>query len=79
MTIKEMAKYEGDKNVLFILTDADAQIMAKERIGRELTEDELYSVRKGLEWGLECWNEVMSVAIDEAVRNNAKEKSHAKR
>ncbi|MCD6456678.1 MAG: hypothetical protein J7K81_07835 [Methanophagales archaeon] len=51
--------------ILFLLTDEDAQILAKERIGRELSYDELERVKKGLEFGLECWEEVMITAIEE--------------
>lgn len=75
-TLKEKAKYDGDRFVLFILTDEDAQTMAQTQIGRALTEDELYSVRKGLEWGLECWAEVMETAIEEATRDSQKEAAH---
>ena len=37
---------------LFEITIETAQAEAMDRIGRELTKDELHSVRKGLEWGL---------------------------
>ena len=53
-------------NHIFIITVEDAQIVAEERLGRELTPDELYYVRKGVESGLElCWWDVLNVAIDE--------------
>lgn len=53
--------------VLFQLTDQDAQIIALEKLGRKLTDEELYIVRKGLEFGLESWGEVMSLAIEGAI------------
>ncbi len=53
---------------LFVLTEDDAQHAAIESIGRTLTEDELHHVRKGLESGLECWDEVMRIAIADATR-----------
>lgn len=48
---------------LFVLTYEDAQMAAKDLIGRELKEEELREVRKGIEWGLEDWPEVMRTAI----------------
>lgn len=51
--------------VLFQLTDEDAQYLAMKVIERELSEDELRRVKKGLEFGLEYWEEVMITAIKE--------------
>lgn len=48
---------------LFVLTYEDAQMAAKDLIGRDLTEEELCEVRKGMEWGLEDWPEAMRSAI----------------
>ena len=52
-------------NHIFKIGIDDAQIMAMERYGRELDEFELEYVKKGIEWGLECWHEVMGIAMDE--------------
>ena len=44
----------------------DAQHIARKRIGRELTIEELEKVQKGVEFGLELsWDEVVKTAIDE--------------
>lgn len=44
----------------------DAQNLALQRIGRELTIYELDRVRKGVEFGLELsWDVVLKTAIDE--------------
>jgi hypothetical protein len=51
---------------LFILTEEDAQIMAGDLIGRDLTDDEMRIVRKGVESGLE-WSDVLAAAIRGAV------------
>lgn len=51
---------------LFVLTFEDAQLAAKDLVGRELRDEELRDVRKGIEWGLEEWPEVMRTAILEA-------------
>ena len=48
---------------LFVLIYEDAQFTAKDIIGRELTEEELSNIRKGIEWGLECWPDVMRTAV----------------
>jgi len=53
---------DSDK-CLFILTFEDAQLSAIDLIGRNLTEEELRGVRKGIEWGLGDWSEVMHSAI----------------
>lgn len=44
----------------------DAQNIARQRIGRELSIEELERVRKGVEFGLELsWDVVLKTAIDE--------------
>jgi len=53
---------------LFVLTFEDAQFAANDLIGRYLTEEELRAVRKGIEWGLGDWSEVMRSAILNACR-----------
>lgn len=52
------------KNV-FVVPVYDVQWLAQKRIGRKLTIDELEQVKKGVECGLECWEEVVKCAIDE--------------
>jgi len=34
-----------------------------------ITDDVLYQVRKGVEFGLECWSEVMKEAINMALKS----------
>ena len=48
---------------LFILTEEDAQIMARDMVGRELTPEEMQVVKKGVENGLDDWSIVMSTAV----------------
>jgi hypothetical protein len=50
---------------IFLLSVGDIQFVAKDKIGRDLNEDELEQVKKGVEWGLDCWEEVVKTAIDE--------------
>ena len=55
------------EDLMFYITVEAIQEDATRRIGRELTECELHSVRNGLEWGL-CFDlcTVINTAIDQA-------------
>jgi len=56
--------------VVFILTKEDVLLCAKEMdIPVEaITDDVFYQVKKGVEWGLESWSEVMKEAINMALK-----------
>ena len=41
-----------ETNFIFQITEEDLQCEAMERIGRKLTDDEMYIAKKGVEWGL---------------------------
>lgn len=56
---------QGD--ILFVLTKDDAQVMAKELVGRELTDDEIDTVKQLMEWELEGWQYTLEDAIRRAV------------
>lgn len=59
----------SDQETIFILTREDVINCARE-IGISedaITDDVLYQVKKGVEWGLECWSDVTKVAIREAL------------
>ncbi|HHE37398.1 MAG TPA: hypothetical protein ENL20_02365 [Candidatus Cloacimonetes bacterium] len=56
-----------DNDVLFILTNEDAQIVSRDLIGRDLSSTEMQYVKKGLEYGLDDWAEVMRISIKNAV------------
>jgi len=62
-----MAKNE---EVVFILTREDVLLRAKEMgiPADEITDDIFYQVKKGVEWGLECWSDVMKEAINMALK-----------
>ncbi len=62
-------KNEHGEQILWCLLEEDAQVMAKEQIGRELTQKELYAVQKGLEFGFEHWTIIMETAIEEITKN----------
>jgi hypothetical protein len=45
----------------------DVQYAARTIVGRELTIEELEQVQKGVEFGLECWEDVVIYAIEDLV------------
>jgi hypothetical protein len=49
----------------FTIPVEDIQCIAQKRIGRKLTTEELERVQQGVEFGLECWEEVVGYAINE--------------
>ena len=61
----------SDLNTIFILTREDVIGCAREMGTPEeaITDDVLYQVKKGVEFGLECWAEVMKEAINLALKN----------
>jgi len=58
-----------DENTIFILTREDVIACAREMgIPEEaITDDVLYQVKKGVEFGLECWTDVVKEALKEAI------------
>jgi len=46
------------KNV-FTINREDVQRIAMKKLGRKLTTEEIERVKKGVEFGLECWEEVV--------------------
>lgn len=58
-----------DRETVFVLTREDVISCAREMdIPEEaITDDILAQVKKGVEWGLECWSEVVKTAIREAL------------
>lgn len=53
---------------VFTLIEEDFQMIARERIGRDLTEDEMRTTIRNFEHGIE-WAEVAQIAVDEAVEH----------
>ncbi len=52
---------------IFMILVEDVQNLASQMVGRDLTLEELERVRDGVEFGLECWEEVVMTAVEEAV------------
>ena len=61
----------ADKDTIFVLSREDVIECAREMgISEEtITDDILYQVRKGVEFGLECWSEVMKETINMAIKS----------
>jgi hypothetical protein len=61
----------ADKETIFVLVKEDVIECAREMgIPEEaITDDVLHQVRKGVEWGLECWSEVVKEAINMALKS----------
>ena len=57
------------KDIIFVLSREDVIECASEMgIAEEaITDDVLYQVKKGVEFGLECWSDVVKTAISEAL------------
>ena len=58
-------------DTIFILTREDVIECAREMDipAEAITDDVLAQVKKGVEWGLECWSEVVKEAINMALKS----------
>ncbi|MBU1017014.1 MAG: hypothetical protein ABIJ36_01125 [Patescibacteria group bacterium] len=64
---------EQNKEIIYSITVEDLQDEAICRIGRKLTDDELYTAKKCIEWGLSSVIDItMKAAIEEAVAQDRK-------
>jgi len=54
---------------IFVLSREDVMECAREMgiPAQAITDDVLEQVKKGVEWGLECWTDVVKTAIREAL------------
>jgi len=60
----------ADKDTIFVLSREDVVECARE-MGipeKSIIDDILAQVKKGVEWGLECWSEVVKEAINMALK-----------
>ena len=57
---------------VFVLTEADVTQLARQKFGvDELTEEQMYRVKKGIEFGLECWEGVVTAALQDVLDQKA--------
>ena len=59
----------GASEIVFLIQNQDVIACAKELgIPQEaITDDVLHQVKKGVEFGLECWTDVVKEALKEAI------------
>ena len=66
----ESSVIEEKTKPLFTIAVEDIQSVALERLGRTLSDDELLTANKGLEWGLLTYiDAVYSAIFDEMIKN----------
>ena len=60
-----------EHEIIFVLTREDVIECAREMgmPGEAITDDVLRAVRKGVDWGLDCWSHVVKEAINYALKN----------
>jgi hypothetical protein len=61
---KHLTEQLDEDEIIYAITVADVQFWAEKVLGRVLDYDEMYSVRKGVEWGMDYWDEVVREAIN---------------
>jgi len=54
---------------IFAIKLCEVQNLAKKRYGRYLNESEIKDVQKRIQFGLECWEEVVLYAIEDVMKN----------
>ena len=70
-----MNNEQDNDKIAFIVTVGDIQQESVRLIGRKLTNEELHTAKKGIDWGLSFdIDTVFTTAIDEAVDINHKAK-----
>jgi len=70
-SLERRKRFMADKDTIFVLSREDVVGCAREMgIPEEaITDDILAQVKKGVEWGLECWSEVVKEAINMALKS----------
>jgi hypothetical protein len=54
---------------IFAIKLCEVQKLAKKRYGRYLNQSEIKDVEKRIQFGLECWEEVVLYAIEDVMKN----------
>ncbi|MCL6466618.1 MAG: hypothetical protein K6T77_07740 [candidate division WOR-3 bacterium] len=65
--VRQSEAYED----IFAIKLCEVQHLAKKRFGRYLDETEIKDVQKRIQFGLECWEEVVLYAIEDVMRKNS--------
>ena len=68
-------EHEMPRPPLFAITLEDVLDVAIEKFSTDiLTDDQIDAVKKGLQFGLECWGEVVAAALEEVLRLESESK-----
>lgn len=62
----------NSKKNIFEIKIAEVQYLAKKEFGRYLDENEIKEVQKRIQFGLECWEEVVLYAIRDVIESKNK-------
>jgi len=61
-----------ENRTIFSITKKEVQNLSKKKFGRFLDEIELKEVQKRIEFGLECWEDVVIYAVEDVLNNKSK-------
>lgn len=67
------ARTADGENILWILLEEDAQNVAEKEFKTKLNTEELLQVQKKLEFGLECWYDIMETAVEAVLEERKKD------
>jgi len=67
-----MSILNRDSEKIFAIQVAEVQNLAKKKFGKFLDEIELKEVQKRIEFGLECWEDVVIYAVEDVLNNKSK-------
>lgn len=62
----------NSKRNIFVIKISEVQHIAKKVVGRYLDEIEIKEVQKRIQFGLECWEEVVIYSIRDVINNQDK-------
>jgi hypothetical protein len=57
---------------IFTIKLSEVQYLARKKFGRYLEEDEIKEVQKRIQFGLECWEDVVLYAISDVIGHKNK-------
>jgi len=61
-----MSNYDSVEDI-FVIKSSEVQLLAQKKFGRYLDETELREVQKRMQFGLECWEEVVLYAMEDVI------------
>jgi hypothetical protein len=61
-----MSNYDSVEDI-FVIKSSEVQLLAQKKFGRYLDETELREVQKRMQFGQECWEEVVLYAMEDVI------------